>query len=103
MKIAIPTELVIEKDQNIPKQKVAIDQVQIGDLVERLPHHFEGKYISSIHTAKVERLSIDGMWVRALTPASELYHISRLAFDRGWWKLSINVVNLENGSRSSHR
>lgn len=85
MKVEIPTELVTEKDQNIPDLETSIDQFQIGDLVERLPHHFEGRYISSIHAAKVERLSLDGVWVRTLTPTAELYHVSQLAFNRGWW------------------
>jgi hypothetical protein len=77
--------MIVKEDPNIPDQEAAIEQIKIGDLVERLPHNFEGKYISAIPAGKVERLSLDGIWVRTLPPASELYHVSRLAFDRGWW------------------
>jgi hypothetical protein len=65
----------------------SINYPQIGDSIQRLPHYYHGRYIPSIHKAKVERFSRDGSWVRTGSPDSKLYHVPDVAFEEGYWQL----------------
>ena len=63
-----------------------IEHLQIGDLIRRLPHHFHGQYVPSIHAARVERFSRNGIWARTGPPDSKLYHVSDVALEEGHWQ-----------------
>jgi hypothetical protein len=65
---------------------IEISPLEVGDRVRRLPHQFQGQYIPAVPAATVERISVNGVWVRTDQPDSKVYHVSDVAFDEGWWE-----------------
>jgi hypothetical protein len=63
----------------------SINRIEIGDVLERVPHHFHGQYIPAIHTAAVDKFSLDGVWVKSF-PDEKVFHVSLLALKAGWWR-----------------
>jgi hypothetical protein len=63
-----------------------ISHLRVGDVLKRVSHHFNGKYIHFIQAATVERVSHAGVWVRTNSPEASIYHVSDMAIEEGWWQ-----------------
>jgi hypothetical protein len=73
----------------------SVDSIEIGAILERLPHHAYRQYIPAIHTAIVDKLSPSGLWVTSY-PDGAVYHVSWAALELRWWQLK--TINLESAS-----
>ncbi len=73
----------------------SINSIEIGAILERLPHHAYRQYIPAIHTAIVDKLSPSGLWVTSY-PDCAFYHVSWAALELGWWQLK--TIDLESAS-----
>jgi hypothetical protein len=63
-----------------------ISHLRVGDVLKRVSHHFNGKYIHSIPAATVERVSHAGVWVKTNSLEAAIYHVSDMAIKEGWWQ-----------------